>query len=406
VTRLWLAAVCSETGEWMLQIALPILVYQATGSATSTAAMMIVGLVPAVLLSPAAGVLADRVDRRKLLLAVCLGQAAVAAPLLAVDDAGWLAYVVMAGQASLAALFEPTRNALVPDLAGPGRVTAANGLFGSGTNVARLAGAWLGGVLFAGGGIGTVYVAYVVVLAVAALALVAPFAVRHTPGPRRPALREWLDGLGLIRRDRGLWVTGTAMLLGAVSQGMFLVLFVPFVLEVLRAGPEGVGLLRGVQAAGGLAAGVGVAMLARRVAPRLLFGWGAVVFGLLSALVWNGPALTIALGVYIGLFVVCGVPGVVIQSGLLTELQTAVPPAATGRLMSTAYAAMALGNTVGMLVAGAAADTLGSTALLDTQAAIYVLAGLLALLVRPRSARDATDATDAADPAVAEQPGR
>ncbi|MGH3759169.1 MFS transporter [Actinophytocola sp.] len=395
--RLWLAAVCSETGEWMLQIALPILVYQTTGSATSTAAMMIVGLVPAVLLSPAAGVLADRVDRRKLLLAVSVGQAVVAAPLLVSDGA---AYLVMAGQASFAALFEPARNALVRDLAGSDGVTAANGLFGSGTNVSRLAGAGLGGLLFAAGGITTVYLAYAAVLLVAVAALCRPFGIRPAPAPRAAAVREWLDGLDLIRRDRGLWVTGTAMMLGAISQGMLLVLFVPFVLDVLRAGPEGVGLLRGVQAVGGFAAGVGVAVLARRVAPHRLLGWGAVVFGGCTTLIWNGPLVTTALAVYIGLFVAVGVPAVTAQSGLLSTLQTAVPPAATGRLMSSAFAAMALGNALGMLVAGAGADASWFVVLLNVQAGLNVLSGLLVLLVRPRSALDATDR------AVAEQPSR
>lgn len=86
-----------------MQIALPILVYQATGSVTSTAAMMIVGLVPAVLLSPVAGVLADRVDRRLLLLGVCLGQLLVGV----VDGArilfdGQAALYVVAGVLALA----------------------------------------------------------------------------------------------------------------------------------------------------------------------------------------------------------------------------------------------------------------------------------------------------------------
>lgn len=400
--RLWLAAVCSETGEWMLQIALPILVYQATGSATSTAAMMIVGLLPAVLLSPAAGVLADRVDRRRLLVLVAAGQAVVAAPLLGVAGAGWLAYLVMAGQASLAALFEPARSALVRDLAGPDGVNSANGLFASGANVSRLAGAGLGGVLFAAGGIGSVYAAYAALLLVAVAALYKPFDIAPEPVPRRPALREWLDGLGMIRRNRGLWVVGTAMMLGAVAQGMFLVLFVPFVLDVLGAGSQGVGLLRGVMAFGGLAAGVGVAVLARRVAPHRLYGWGGLAFAAITALIWNGPGVTTALGVYIGLFVVIGIPAVVAQTGFMSVLQTAVPAAATGRLLSSAFAAMSLGNVIGMLVAGAGADSgaFGFAVLLDVQAALYLVSGLLVLLVRPRST------LDAADRSVAEQASR
>lgn len=396
--RLWLASFCSETGEWMLQIALPILVYQATGSATSTAAMMIVGLMPAVLLSPVAGVLADRVDRRGLLLIVCLGQALVATPLLAMDDAVWLGYVVMAGQAGLAALFEPARNAFVLELVGPDDVNAANGLLGTCTNVSRLVGAWLGGLLFAVGGIGWVFVGYATVLLGAALALLARFGARPRAVPDRAhPLREWLDGLALIRRDRGLWIIGGAMMAGAASQGMFLVLFVPFVLDVLGAGPDGVGLLRGVQAIGGLAAGVGVAVLARRVAPIGMYGWGSVAFGVLTALSWNGPQVTTVLGVYIGLFIVQGVPGVVAATGLMSTLQTAVPPAATGRLISTAFAAMALGTAAGMLVAGAGVDVVGLPALFDVQAASYVLSGVLVLVTRRVSAR-----ADAPDAAVAE----
>ena len=403
---LLLASFCSETAEWMLQIALPVLVFQATGSVESTAVMMVIGLLPMVLLSPVTGLVADRVHRPRLLLVVCLGQALVAAPLLADDATCW---VVMALQTSLAAFFEPARNALVPDLVGPDGVTAANGLLGSGANVARLVGAWLGGVLFAVGGISLVYLAYAGVLVLAALALVVPLGNRREPPPRRPALREWLDGLDLIRRDRRLWVTGTSMLLGSVAQGMFLALFVPFVLDVLLAGPEGVGLLRGVQAVGGLAAGVGVAVLARRAAPHRLLGWGAVVLGVLSAVIWNGPQLTTVLAVYIGLFVAAGVPGVLVQTGLLASLQTAVPPTATGRLMSTAFAAMALGNALGMLVAGAGMDALGPTVLLDAQAAIYVVAGVLVLVVsrrrgRPRRSRAGEPVTSTAQPAAATRP--
>ncbi|MCT2587212.1 MFS transporter [Actinophytocola gossypii] len=374
--RLWTAAFCSETGEWMLQVALPVLVYQSTGSAASTAAMMIVGMVPAVVLSPVAGVLADRADRRLLLLLVCLGQAVVALPLLVVDGAGW--YLVMAAQAALAAVFEPARTALVPALVAPERVTAANGMLASAGNVARLAGAWLGGLLFALGGIGLVVGGYVVVLLAAAGALVVPFGDRgRAPADRRPAVREWLDGLNLIRRNRRLWVVGAAMVLMAAAQGMFLVLFVPFVLDVLRAGPEGVGLLRGVQAVGGLLAGLGIAVLARRVSPTQMYGWGAVTFGVVSAVGWHAHGFGAGLGVYVGLFVLVGVPSVVAATGLVSTLQRAVPPAAVGRLTSTAFAAIALGTAAGMLIAGWTATW---PPILDVQAAGYLVGGALVLI--------------------------
>lgn len=361
--RLLLASFCSETGEWMLQIALPVLVFQATGSVASTALMMIIGLLPMVLLSPLTGLVADRVHRPRLLLVVCVGQAAVAAPLLA-DDA--MCWVVMALQTSLAAFFEPARNALVADLVPVERRTAANGLLAAAANVARLVGAWLGGLLLAVGGIPLVYVVYAAVLVVGAAAMCGPFPVTRPAKAGKPPP---------LRLDRSMVPVGVALTLMCVAQGIFLVRFVPFVLETLGAGSDGVGLLRGVQAIGGLAAGFAVATIARRIAPMNLFAWGAVTFGLVSAAIWHGPALTTAIGVYVGMFVAVGAPGVVANSGLAAVLQSAVPAAATGRLLAAAFALMTIGATAGMLAAGVVTSPL----LLDAQAFLHVAAGVLLL---------------------------
>ncbi|GAA3436651.1 MFS transporter [Kutzneria kofuensis] len=144
--RLWVSGLFAETAEWMLQVALPVYVYQATGSAGSTALVMVTGILPMLLVSPAAGVIADRFDRRRVLYLVCLGQAAVSVPLL-FGSHEVLIYVVMAAQSALASLFEPTRNALVPALVGPERLASANGLMGFNSSISRLAGSSLGGLV-------------------------------------------------------------------------------------------------------------------------------------------------------------------------------------------------------------------------------------------------------------------
>ncbi len=377
--RIWLAAFCSETGEWMLQIALPVLVFQATGSVASTAAMMVVGVLPGVLLSPVTGVVADRARRPRLLLLVCLGQAVVAAPLLADAAMCWL---VMALQTSLAAFFEPARNALVADLVPADRVTSANGLLAAGSNIARLVGAWLGGTLLALGGLPLVYAVYATILVTGAVAMVGRFPA-PTPRPPSHPVRDWLDGLADIRRDRRLWVIGVSITVMAVAQGIFLVRYVPFVLDDLRAGAGGVGLLRGVQALGGLLTGFALATVARRLAPDRMLAVGAVCFGVLSAVIWHGPAVTTALGVYVGLFVAVGAPAVVLTAGLAAVLQTAVPPAATGRLFATAFAAMTVGNVLGMVFAGA----VDSPVLLDVQSFLFVAGGALLLAHQHRHRR-------------------
>ncbi|WP_410638655.1 MFS transporter [Amycolatopsis sp. lyj-346] len=382
--RLWVAAFFGETAEWMLQVALPLHVFQRTGSAATTALSIVLGLLPAVLLSPVAGVVADRWNRRAVLFGVCAGLAVVALPLLA-EPGVTVVYAVMAAQAALASVFEPARNALVPELVGVADVTAANGLMSVNGSVARLAGGWAGGALLGFGGLADVVLGYLAVLVVAAALLAKPFR-RVTAPPaapaREPVVQAWLDGLRELTRNRRLRRTGLALVFTSLAQGMFLVLFVVYVLDVLGGSEADAGLLRGVQALGGLAAGFALATVARRVAPAALLGWGALALGLVSAVIWNLAPVTTALGVYVGLFVVAGAPGVVVGAGVLSEIQHAVAPERAGRVLSTTFAAVATCTTAGALLAGTLVATTGPAVLLNVQAGGYVLAGVLMLLPR------------------------
>ncbi|MBB4683630.1 MFS transporter [Amycolatopsis jiangsuensis] len=329
-SRLWVAAFFGETAEWMLQVALPVYLFTSTGSAVTTALSIVLGLLPAVLLSPLAGVAADRWDRRLLLAVVCLGQVVTVLPLLArgLPVAG--IYLVMAVQAGLASVFEPARNALVPELVGVEDVTTANGLMSVNGNVARLAGGWAGGVLLDRGGLAEVVLGYLAALAVSGALLAVPFHGRPSRAPRAPAAgrrTEWLAGFRELRRQQ-LRVPSISTLLTSVAQGMFLVLFVMFVLDVLAGSEADAGLLRGVQAIGGLVAGFAVAAVARRIAPVALQGWGLLTMGVLSAVIWNLPVVTTTLGVYAGLFMVAGALVAVTGLDVLLNVQAAAHAAA------------------------------------------------------------------------------
>ncbi|WP_409464714.1 MFS transporter [Amycolatopsis sp. GA6-003] len=376
--RLWVSAFFGETAEWMLQVALPVYLFVRTGSAVTTALSIVLGLLPAVLLSPVAGIVADRWDRRVVLAVVCAGQAVVVLPLLASAELPVAAvYAVMAAQAGLASVFEPARSALVPELVGVEDVTPANGLMSVNSSVARLAGGWAGGALLGWGGLDRVVAGYLVALAAAGMLLAFPFrrvAVRTTA----PERADWLAGVRDLAGDR-LRATSASALLTSLAQGMFLVLFVVFVLDLLRGSEADAGLLRGVQAIGGLAAGFAVATLARRVAPVLLQGWGLVAAGLMSAAIWNLPGATTVLGVYVGLFMAVGAPAVVAGAGLLSHVQAETGPDRAGRVLSTVYALMAAGTAAGALLAGALVAVTGPTVLLNVQAGLHVSAGLVVL---------------------------
>ena len=384
--RLWAASFFSEIAEWILQVSLPLSMYQLTGSAASTATMMIVGLVPTVVISPIAGPLADRGNRHRVLCMVSLAQAAVALPLLLAEHVAVL-YVVMAAQAGLAAIAEPTRNALVPQVVGPDQVTGANGLMSVNANVARLAGGSAGGWLLSVGGLDQTVTIYAAVLALAAMLFAARFAIDLPSAEKRPRLlRQWVDGLTEIRRNPALRTTSAAVVSLSITQGMFLVLFLVFVLRTLGGDEADAGLLRGVQALGGLTAGVLVATVARHVDPAKLLGYGALVMGLYSALTWNTAHVTTSMAVFVGLFAVAGGPGVFVGTGMLSVIQKVTPPQLTGRVLSTAFAGIAAAQAIGMQVAGALADRVGLEILLDVQAFLFLPAAVVALrLARSRA---------------------
>ncbi len=421
---LWAGGLINDFGDWTLLIALPVFVFQMTGSALITSTVFVVELVPGLIAGQLAGVVVDRLDRRRILIVSGFAQAACLLPLLAVTvDRLWIVYVVAAVQSCFVRLCSPAKAALVPSLVERDELAAANSLSAVADNLARLVGSPLGGLALQVVGLPGVvildaitYVTSSVLIAgiraparsatdpgaaatepssgAAATAAVAPASgataaeVAAPPGigAVRRAWSDWIDGLRTIRRDHRL---RTVLFIGALSQlsqGIFVVLFVVFVLERLHGSAGDVGLIRGVQAIGGIAGGILVGAIARRTTARGLIGWGFVCFGLLSLATWNLPIVTTAIGFYLGLFVAVGIPGVATSTGLITTVQSLTPATHLGRVFAAFETAAGALAAVGVLAAGALADRFGVVAILDVQALLYVTCGVLALIaLRPTS---------------------
>jgi MFS family permease len=379
--RLWLAGLISDTGDWLMLVSLPILVYRYTGSALGTAFAFLVELAPPVLLAPLAGRIADQLDRARTLTVISLAQAALLTPLLVVDGRGGLPviYAVIALQAALASVFDPTKNALLPTLVGRGQLVPANSLIGLNENLGRLVGGPLGGLLLAvGGGLSTI-VAVDAASFLLAVALIAP--ISRTPAAtgiansvRSPEAPGWRATLS-ARQIRGtLLVAFTA----SVAQGIFVVLFVLFVARSLHGGPAEIGLLRGVQAVGSIAAGVLLAT-SRPLAPGRLTAAAAAAFGLISLTVWNAPDLSTAAPLYIALFIAVGAPGIGLTTGLVSAAQQATIDGQRGKAFAAVGVAIALGEAIGILAAGVLGDPLGIATLLNAQGTLYLIAAGLAV---------------------------
>ncbi|WP_083752161.1 MFS transporter [Saccharothrix sp. ALI-22-I] len=161
--------------------------------------------------------------------------------------------------------------------------------------------------------------------------------------------------------------------------GLFVVLFVVFVAERLGGGAAEVGLLRGVQAVGGLLGGLLVGVLARKLAPGRLLGVAVLSFGVVAALGWNGPYVTTAMVFYVAAFVVVGVPGVIAGAGMMSVLQLHTADEVRGRVIATFVSLSDGGQALGMVLAGVLTPVLGLSVLLNAQAALYLAAGVLVL---------------------------
>jgi MFS family permease len=394
---LWAGGLISETGDWFLLVGLPVWVLQVTGSSLVTATVFLVGLLPGLVVGPLAGVLVDRWDRRRTLVAVSLAQAAFLLPLLAVDGRHrlWVVYLVMAAEAALAQLNDPARNALVPTLVARDDLVGANALIGLNANLARLAGSPLGGLLVELAGLPGLVIGDAVSFLVGAALL----GLVRQPSPAEPAeprevsaapaspgvVGEWLDGLRVTLGDRGLRWGLVVNGLAAVAQGIFTVLFVLFVTRELGGDGADVGLLRGVQAIGGLLGGLVVVGLARRLEPGRMLGISLLVFAVVDLAIWNGPALTTGGWLYLGLFVAAGIPGIGFLTGLTALVQERTDDAYLGRVFATYYGSFNGLMAVGMLLAGLLGDPVGVVPVLNGQAGLYLLAGVVAVATLGRA---------------------
>jgi MFS family permease len=391
---LWAAGLISDIGDWLLLIALPIVVYQLTGSALGTSLAFAAELGPGIVLAPLGGRLADGVDRRALLIALSVLQALALLPLLLVHgrDGLVIVYTVIAVQASLAALFDPAKNALLPTLVKPPQLVSANSMVGLGRAVGRLAGGPLGGLLLAAGSLETIVIADAVTFAVAAL-LIARVPATRPPGGRsadrrvnarrgeRPGRPFSAGGLRAVLRHRAVAAALLVALVADIAQGIFVVLFIVFVARRLHGGAAEIGLLRGVQAIGAIGGGLLLAVRGDRWGPVFLVAVAATAFGLLDLTIWNAPGVTRSVAVYAALFALAGAPGVILETGGISFLQAAVSDRERGRVFAAVGLTENVGQALGIVAAGLLTTPLGLTALLNAQGALYLAAGGLVLVL-------------------------
>jgi len=396
--RLYAAQLVSFAGDWFATVALLGLALELTGSDAAASLVLVLQVGPFFLASPIAGVLADRLDRRRLMVAADLARAVVALGFLLARDPStlWIALAATAGVSALSAFFEPTSSAALPNLVDDEDLPTANVLLGSAWGTMLAVGAALGGLVAATLGRDAAFALDAASFAASALliigirrsfggAVAGSTVGRDLGGFRRSLAETWALARG-SRRISALLLAKTTF---GVGTGAIFLLAV-FGSRVFAAGDVGIGILF---AARGLGALIGP-FLARALVGLddrgLIVGIGASFVGFVCAYLLLPLAPTIAVAAVLVFLGHLGGGAQWMLSSL--GLQRAVPDAIRGRVFSADYALVTLAVAVSTLVAGAVASTAGPSSALYT---LMVPAGLAAVawLIWTRPLRRAGRAT-------------
>lgn len=335
---------------------------------------------PAVLLAGPAGLLADRFDTRRVLLAVSLAQAAVAIGLAFVTAT--VSILVLAGLLGIGfALAQPAEFALVPAVAGEARLAVANGRVETARYVGFTVGPLAGGALAAAGGMRTAMLVNALTFLVVAVAAAVVRASRkqRESNPESHEKRAWAGALYLVQ-DRSLAVVMAVAFVSLLFMTASATAEVFFAKDYLDIGDVGYGLLL---TSWTLGMALGAMFVARRVATTML-ALGALVaiviqgFGLAAPTLWLVPVVAFALYVVGGL--AHGTKNVLVR----TLIHERVPASVHGRAYA-AYNALRNGAELVALVGGGIlVAALGARWTLLLAGTIPMAAGLVALVVSRR----------------------
>jgi MFS family permease len=363
VGLLWGATCVSSLGNWVFYTVIAYVVYRASGSVVATSTVFMAQTIPRVAFGSFAGVIADRVNRRVLLVTSDLARAAlillvVWVPLhqVAILD------LIIAGEALFTLVFMPARMGLLPTLVDEHLLVSANALLQTSQTLSQLVGPMVGALLLTRVGLPGVVLADTASYGLSAVALgslVMPAKASGGTSARPPWWTQWREGVQMVMRRP--WLRGLALSLvlvsladGALSPGI-----VAYVRTVLHQTVLAYGAFQSAAAIGSLMGGFLLTAVGRWIPADKTIALGLGAAGLMLTTLFVTPFVPLAILLY-GAFSLANVLWLVSYG---TVLQSRVEPSAVGR--TSAF----IGSLSGFAMLGG----LGLLDLLDTTVPLGVL---------------------------------
>jgi MFS family permease len=358
----WTGMLGSQVGTWMQSTAQSYLVWQLTGSALATSLVTLVFSLPSTLLALVGGVVADRMDRRRLIMGTQTVFLLQAVALTVLTFSGhiriWQIYALALVNGTVMAFDSPARQSMIPSLVPRGELSNAIALNSTVFNASRVVGPPLAGLVYAAFGPGWCFA----INAVSFLAILYSLSViRLTPAPadivRTHLWEDLREGLGYARSHQVVRTLLVLVALVGTLAFVYLVLMPVVASRVLGGGPAENGYLLGAAGVGATVGALAVAAL-RPVRPgRFIFGFGYAGSAALVAMAFSTHLL-------LSMVLTAAVAGCVmaVLATCNATIQAYVSDSLRGRIMSIYTLALIGSGPANAAIAGLLGNALGAPA--------------------------------------------
>lgn len=385
---MWSVGVLSDIGTWMQSVAVAALITQVTSSAKWGAFAAASAFLALGLFQPLGGVLADRRDRRKILLAAASAQALVAVLLAVLFVLDTLTPPVMVGivaiEGMLAALILPARTALLPDLVGRENVPEAAALGAASWNLGRTVGPAVGGIVLLLGSYLWVFLFNAVTFAAAVVTF---FFLRLPPpvsGDGGSVIARLKAGVVGAREDSACSAVIITIAVMALLVSPFIALVPAMAQIVFEGGPSDTAHLVTAQGVGSVLVALTLSTITKALGRNRTIKALLVLLPLSSMAFAASPTKEAAMA---ALFVLgFAYFGIFISTGVIIQLRA--PTHLRARVISLQMTTLAVVYSIAATVQGTLADEFGVRRVLFTGGALFLCAVIIAFVFKADRVRD------------------